>query len=156
MPAFNGGMILYSRRSAKSVAWSRLNVIGVSAFFFLPALVAAFTSADEFHSVMNTGWPAALSHFASSASCVVLPDPSMPSTTNSFPGYSCGVVRLFSIRCAFLVLPSGHVEVNRTTEQPFERRRVANRRPQFEFHVFRRAQAYSVVFAARQDVDRRD
>src|SRR5438067_7567516 len=105
---------------------------------------------------MNTGWPAALSHFASSASCVVLPDPSMPSTTNSFPGYSCGVVRLFSIRCAFLVLPSGHVEVNRTTEQPFERRRVANRRPQFEFHVFRRAQAYSVVFAARQDVDRRD
>ena len=53
-------MILYSNRSAKSVACSRLNVIGVSAFFFLPALVAAFTSADEFHSVTNTRWPFAV------------------------------------------------------------------------------------------------
>jgi len=33
------------------VACSRLNVIGVSEFFFLPVLVAAFTSAEEFHSV---------------------------------------------------------------------------------------------------------
>src|SRR5919107_2438292 len=98
MPALSGGMILYSSRSAKSVACSRLNVIGVRAFFFLPVLVAAFTSADEFHSVTNTRWPSALSHFASSDSCVVFPDPSMPSTTNSFPGYSCGCVRLFSIR----------------------------------------------------------
>src|SRR3982750_3313734 len=156
MPALSGGMILYRSRSAKSVAWSRLNVIGVSAFFFLPVLVAAFTSADEFHSVMNTGWPAALSHFASSASCVVFPDPSMPSTTNSFPGYSWGVVRLFSIRCAFLVVPSRHFELNRAAEQFFERRRVANRRPQFQFHVFRRTQANPVVFAARQDVDAAD
>jgi hypothetical protein len=52
----------------------------------LPALVAALTRAEEFHSVTNTGRPAALSHFASSPSCVVFPDPSMPSTTNSFPG----------------------------------------------------------------------
>jgi len=89
--------MLYSSRSAKSVACSRLNVIGVSEFFFLPLLLAALTSADEFHSVTKTGRPAALSHFASSASCVVFPDPSMPSTTNSFPGYSCGVVRLFSM-----------------------------------------------------------
>jgi hypothetical protein len=58
----------------------------VRAFFFLPAFVAAFTSADEFHSVMNTGCPADLSHLARSPSCVVLPDPSMPSTTNSLPG----------------------------------------------------------------------
>src|ERR687888_1974026 len=129
MPAFSGGMILYSRRSAKSVAWSRLNVIGVSAFFFLPVLVAAFTSADEFHSVMKTGWPAALSHFATSPSCVVFPDPSMPSTTNSFPGYSCGVVRLFSIQCAFLVLAPRHLEVDRAAEHPFERRRMTDRRP---------------------------
>jgi hypothetical protein len=35
---------------------------------------------------MKTGWPADLSHLASSPSCVVLPDPSMPSTTNSLPG----------------------------------------------------------------------
>src|SRR5437867_11799797 len=90
-------MILYSSRSAKSVACSRLNVIGVSAFFLLPVLVAAFTSADEFHSVTNTRWPSALNHFASSPSCVVLPEPSIPSTTKSLPGYSCGCVRLFSI-----------------------------------------------------------
>ncbi len=60
-------MILYSSRSAKSVACSRLNVIGVSAFFFFPVFVAALTSADEFHSVTNTRCPSAVSHFASSA-----------------------------------------------------------------------------------------
>src|SRR6476620_12278253 len=97
MPALSGGMTLYSRRSAKSVAWSRLNVIGVSAFFFLPVFVAAFTRADEFHSVTKTRWPSALSHFASSPSCVVFPEPSIPSTTNSLPGYSCGCIRLFNI-----------------------------------------------------------
>ena len=90
-------MMLYSSRSAKSVACSRLKVIGVSEFFFLPVLVAALTSADEFHSVTNTGWPAAISHLASSASWVVFPDPSMPSTTNSLPGYSCGVVSVLSM-----------------------------------------------------------
>src|SRR5437762_2683091 len=42
-------MILYSSRSAKSVACNRLNVMGVSAFFFFPAFVAAFTRADELH-----------------------------------------------------------------------------------------------------------
>ena len=65
-------MILYSSRSAKSVACSRLKVIGVRAFFFLPVLVAAFTSADEFHSVTKTRWPVDASHFASRLSCVVL------------------------------------------------------------------------------------
>src|SRR4029450_8309511 len=123
-------MILYSSRSAKSVACSRLNVIGVSAFFFLPVFVAALTSADEFHSVTRTGWPAALSHFASSASCVVFPDPSMPSTTNSLPGYSCGVVRLVSMRERFLVIADGVIadgdfETNRFAEHAFERRDVA-------------------------------
>src|SRR3954468_112341 len=97
MPALSGGMMLYSRRAAKSVACSKLNVIGVSAFCFLPVFVAAFTRADEFHSVTNTRCPSALSHFARRASWVVFPDPSIPSTTNSFPGYSCGLIRLFSI-----------------------------------------------------------
>jgi hypothetical protein len=60
--------------------------MGVRAFFFLPIFVAALTSADEFHSVTNTRWPLAVSHFASRPSCVVFPDPSMPSTTNSRPG----------------------------------------------------------------------
>src|SRR5688572_4393511 len=124
MPALSGGMMLYRRRSAKSVACNRLNVIGVSVFFFLPVLVAALTSADEFHSVTKTGRPAALSHFASSASCVVLPDPSMPSTTNSFPGYSCGVVRLFSMCCVFLRLGANHFEANGPVQRALERRHV--------------------------------
>src|SRR5438552_6644046 len=134
MPALSGGMILYSSRSAKSVACSRLKVIGVSAFFFLPVFVAALTSADEFHSVTNTRCPSAVSHFASSPSCVVLPEPSMPSTTKSFPGYSCGVVRLFSMRS------SGRFDAQRLADQPFEFRRMARGRPQLQFCIARGAQ----------------
>src|SRR5580765_8172361 len=110
-------MILYKSRSAKSVACSRLNVIGVSAFFFLPVLVAAFTSADEFHSVTNTRWPAALSHFASSPSCVVL------------PGYSCGCVRLFSICVA------ADLNAERLSRQSFEWRAVARGGPELQLRV---------------------
>src|SRR6185295_17956794 len=128
MPALSGGMILYKRRSAKSVACSRLNVIGVSAFFFFPVLVAALTRADEFHSVTNTRCPSALSHLASSASCVVLPDPSIPSTTNSLPGYSWGCVRLFSIDVR-------RFDPQRLPGQSLEGRSVARRRPQFQLGV---------------------
>src|ERR1700704_5893144 len=115
MPALSGGMILYSSRSAKSVACSRLNVMGVSEFFFFPDLVAALTSADEFHSVTKTRWPSALNHFARSPSCVVFPDPSIPSTTNSLPGYSCGFVRLFNIRL------SADFDSERLADHPLER-----------------------------------
>src|SRR5213083_2108616 len=135
-------MILYSSRSAKSVACSRLNVIGVSAFFLLPVLVAAFTSADEFHSVTNTRWPSALSHFASSPSCVVLPEPSIPSTTNSLPGYSCGCVRLFSICVA------ADFESERLPGHAFERRGMPRGGPQLQLHIARRAQVHEVVVAA--------
>src|SRR5688572_206180 len=149
MPAFSGGMTLYRRRSAKSVACRRLNVIGVSAFFFLPVFVAALTSADEFHSVTNTGWPAALSHFASSASCVVFPDPSMPSTTNSFPGYSCGVVRLLSMRLLILVIGAGDFESHRLVEHRFQRPDMAVCGPELELRVAGCAQPREVVVAAR-------
>src|SRR4029453_11402156 len=132
MPALSGGMMLYSNRSAKSVACSRLNVIGVSEFFFLPVLVAALTSADEFHSVWKTGWPADLSHFARRASCVVFPDPSMPSTTNSFPGYSWGVVRLFSMRRLFLVIGAGDFEPDRQPELLLERRHLTVGGPELQ------------------------
>src|SRR3954469_23955476 len=123
MPAFSGGVILYSNRSAKSVACSRLNVIGVSAFFFFPVLVAALTRADEFHSVTKTRCPSALIHFASRPSCVVFPEPSIPSTTNSLPGYSCGCVRLFSIgvRRAFHGC-AADFDTQRFPCQSFERR----------------------------------
>src|SRR5206468_7867119 len=146
MPAFSGGMILYSRRSAKSVACSKLNVIGVSAFFFLPVFVAALTSADEFHSVTNTRCPSAVSHFASSPSCVVLPEPSMPSTTKSFPGYSCGVVRLFSMRVVDLD-PDG------LSQHPLERRQVLVRRPYLQLRVAGRVQVEEHVLAAVADVE---
>src|SRR5262245_47918142 len=150
MPALSGGTILYSSRSAKSVACSRLNVIGVSAFFFFPVRVAAFTSADEFHSVTNTRCPSALNHFASSPNCVVLPDPSIPSTTNSLPGYSCGRVRLFSMGV------SAHLDPQRLSHQPLERRRVARGCPQFELRVARRPQLQEIVVAAIVQLDARD
>src|SRR4029077_13885407 len=116
-------------RSANSVACSRLNVIGVSAFFFLPVFVAAFTRTEEFHSVTNTRCPSALSHLASSPSCVVFPEPSMPSTTNSFPGYSCGVVRLFN-----MFYPADF-DAKGLAHHTFEGRRVSQRRPLLELGV---------------------
>src|SRR5579872_1181115 len=128
MPALSGGTILYSSRSAKSVACSRLNVIGVSAFFFLPVFVAAFTRADEFHSVTNTRCPSALSHFASNPSCVDLPDPSIPSTTNSFPGYSWGVVRLFNI------IPTD-LDAKRLAQHPLEGNSMPCGRPNLKLRV---------------------
>src|SRR5712692_9116643 len=142
IPALSGGMILYSSRSAKSVACSRLNVIGVSVFFLLPVFVAALTSADEFHSVTNTRWPSALSHFASSPSCVVLPEPSIPSTTNNLPGYSCGCVRLFSICVA------ADFDSERLPRHALERRRMPRDGPELQLHIARRAQLHQVVVAA--------
>src|SRR3954471_21978273 len=142
MPALSGGMILKSSRSAKSVACRRLNVIGVSAFFFFPVFVAALTSADEFHSVTNTRWPAALSHFASSASCVVLPEPSIPSTTNSLPGYSCGCVRLFSICVA------ADFDPERLSCESFEWGGVPRGGPELQLRVAGRAQLQQIVVAA--------
>src|SRR5262245_9185534 len=100
--------------------------MGVSAFFFLPVFVAAFTSADEFHSVTNTRCPSALSHFARSPSWVVLPEPSIPSTTKSFPGYSCGFVRLFNIG------RSAHFEAHRFADHPLKGLDVSLRRPQLQ------------------------
>src|SRR4051812_48023589 len=135
-------MILYKSRSAKSVASRRLKVIGVSAFFFFPVLVAALTRADEFHSVTNTRCPSAISHFASSPSCVVLPDPSIPSTTKSFPGYSCGFIRLFSIG------RPAHFDPHRLAEHVLERCGVAGCRPQFQLRVAGRPQLQQRIVAA--------
>src|SRR6266705_1793645 len=150
MPALSGGMILYKSRSAKSVACSRLNVIGVNAFFFLPVLVAALTRADEFHSVTNTRWPSALSHLASSPSCVVFPEPSMPSTTNSLPGYSCDVVRLFNIG-----VPADFDEKG-FSDQSFEGCRVAPGGPELELGVSRRANLQEPILTAIAQIDRRN
>src|SRR5687768_8019740 len=134
--------MLFSRRSAKSVACSKLKVVGVSEFFFFPIFVAAFTRADEFHSVTNTRSPAALSHLASSASCVVFPDPSMPSTTNSFPGYSCGALRLFSIR------DSTGAQTDRFSQHTFERRCLTTGGPELQLGVARGMELDEVFLAA--------
>src|SRR5512140_1594250 len=150
MPALSGGTILYVSRSAKSVACSRLKVIGVSRFFFLPAFVAAFTSADEFHSVTNTRCPAAASHLPSSPSCVVFPEPSMPSTTKSLPGYWCGVVSMFAM-CQFL--DALHLEAHRASYPVFERGRLTLRRPQFELGVTAREQAQRDLLRLGSDLD---
>src|SRR5438552_16536718 len=107
--------------------------MGVNAFFFLPVLVAALTRADEFHSVTNTRWPSAVSHFANKPSCVVFPEPSIPSTTKSFPGYSCCFVRLFSIG------RSADLDPNRLAENPLERRSMSRRRPLLQLRVRVRA-----------------
>ena len=48
--------------------------------------VVARTIGDEFHSLKITRWPSLRSHWASSPSCVLFPEPSMPSTMNSLPG----------------------------------------------------------------------
>src|SRR5205085_9474466 len=93
------------------------------------AFVAALTSADEFHSVTNTRWPSALSHFASSPSCVVFPEPSIPSTTNSLPGYSCGFVRLFNIRSP------ADFDAKWLAEKALERFTVAHGGPQLKLGV---------------------
>src|SRR6185295_2391381 len=122
--------------------------MGVSAFFFLPVLVAAFTRADEFHSVTKTRCPSAISHLASSPNCVVLPDPSMPSTTNSFPGYSCGCVRLFSICFDRRFLSAADFDSERLAGQTLERRGMARRRPQFQFRVAGGPQLQQIVVAA--------
>src|SRR5579864_4332214 len=142
MPALSGGMILYSRRSAKSVACSRLNVIGVSAFFFFPAFVATLTSADEFQSVTKTLRPLAASHLASRPSCVVFPEPSMPSTTNRRPGYVCGELSVLSIgdlgRDRAAPGTAGgrrEFEANGTVDFRHEGPRVTFRGPEFELGV---------------------
>src|SRR6202049_3630601 len=134
-------------RSAKSVACSRLNVIGVSAFFFLPVLAAAFTSADEFHSVTNTRCPSAISHLASSPSWVVLPEPSIPSTTNSFPGYSCGFVRLFNMS-----LPAD-LHSERFADHALARRGLAVGRPQLQLRVAGGPEVEQRIFAAVVKLD---
>src|SRR5262245_3744401 len=124
--------------------------MGVSAFFFLPVLVAALTSVDEFHSVTNTRWPSAISHFASNPSCVVFPEPSIPSTTNSFPGYSCGFVRLFNIGLF------ADFDAQRLPEHALERRQVTHRRPELEFGVACRPQLEQDVIAAIVQLDADD
>src|SRR5216684_5122591 len=81
-------MICRSQRSAKSAACSSENVVGVSNRRCFPRRVADFTSGDEFHSVKCSRYPPISSQRLSKYSCVLFPDPSVPSTTINAPGYA--------------------------------------------------------------------
>src|SRR2546425_1101877 len=86
LPARSGGRICRSVRSAKSVAWIRLKVVGVNMSFFLPRRVVSRTSGDEFHSLNTTPKPRDRSQWLNRDICVDFPEPSIPSTTISSPG----------------------------------------------------------------------
>ncbi len=103
-------MICRSQRSAKSAACSSENVVGVSNRRCFPRRVADFTRGEEFHSVKCSLYPPISSQRFSKYSCVLLPDPSVPSTTINAPGYErlgtglpgCGSVDFAgSVRGAF-------------------------------------------------------
>jgi hypothetical protein len=105
-------MICRSQRSAKSAACSSENVVGVNKRRCFPRRVADFTSGEEFHSVKCKRYPPISSQRFSKYNCVLLPEPSVPSTTISAPGYAllgtgrpgCGKVDLAaSGRGAFCV-----------------------------------------------------
>ena len=66
---------------------------------------------------------------------MVFPEPSIPSTTNSFPGYSCGVVRLFNMVRVFPYLSAGDFEPYRRIQLALERRDVPVRRPQLQLRI---------------------
>src|SRR5262249_53157345 len=98
-----------------------------------------------------------LSHFARSPSCVVLPDPSIPSTTNSFPGYSCGCMRLFSITLdGRLERDPADLDSHWFAREALERRRVAHGGPELQLGVARGAQLQQVVVAAIVELEPRD
>src|SRR3979411_745867 len=81
-------MIWLYVRLAKSAAWIRLNDIGDSSCMRLPRRVVPLTIGDEFHSLKITRYPWLISHLRSRSSCVLFPEPSMPSTMISRPGSS--------------------------------------------------------------------
>src|SRR5258707_14863676 len=98
------------RRQGKPAEGRRKSVVGVTIRRCFPRRVADFTRGDEFHSVKCSRYPPISSHRLSKYSCVLLPDPSVPSTTINAPGYArlgtgrpgCGSVDFAgSVRGAF-------------------------------------------------------
>src|SRR5262245_53039755 len=76
----------------------------------------------------------------------------MPSTTNSFPGYACAVVRLLSMCRRFLVGP-GDLEAERLAEHLLERRHVPMGGPELQLRVAVRPETSEVVVAARVEIE---
>src|SRR5687767_9881902 len=71
----------------------------------------------------------------------------MPSTTNSLPGYSCGVLRLFSIRS------STGAQTDGFAQRAFERRYLTMGGPELELGVARCAEFDKVFLAAVVQLD---
>src|SRR5581483_108426 len=85
-----------------------------------------------------------------SPNCVVFPEPSIPSTTNSLPGYSCGLVRLFSMG------RGTHFDAQRFAEEPLERLRMPAGRPELELRVAAGPDLEESVLVAIVKIDARD
>src|SRR2546422_2372097 len=81
-------MIGPSRGPAKPAACGSKTVVGASNRRCFPRRVADLTSGDEFHSVKCSRYPPISSHRLSKYSCVLFPEPSVPSTTINAPGYA--------------------------------------------------------------------
>ncbi len=77
--------MIFSRRSAKSVAYSRVKV---SRFMLWPALAAPIVSdisSERVQPVSMTPYPCTSSHSLRSVTCVERPTPSVPSIVISVP-----------------------------------------------------------------------
>src|SRR5687768_7793176 len=80
----------------------------------------------------------------------------MPSTTNSFPGYSCAVVRFVSMGLSFLQRGCRNFEADRLAEHGLERRDVAMGGPELQLDIAGRAQPREIIVRPRIQVDTRD
>src|SRR2546426_5828306 len=81
-------MVSRSRGPEKPAAGSRESVLGASNRRCFPRRVADLTIGDEFHSLKGSRYPPISSHRLSKYSCVLFPEPSVPSTTINAPGYA--------------------------------------------------------------------
>src|SRR5580658_6836230 len=85
LPAASAGTILFSSWSAKSTAYRSAIVVAPSVWPCFAWSISSATSVERRSPVSTTAWPSISSHSRRSATSVVRPDPSAPSTTMSLP-----------------------------------------------------------------------
>src|SRR5262245_57717288 len=84
-PERRAGMTIFSSRSAKSVAYSRLNVSWFSECPALAAMIVSDISSERVQPVSMTPYPCTSSHCLSRVIWVVRPTPSVPSMVMRAP-----------------------------------------------------------------------